>query len=134
MKSLERITLGHLKSVLPKTLDPLQFAYCADIRSTDDAVSYVLHRVLKHLDTSSSYARLLFIDLSSAFNTILPSKLYLKLVGLGIDISLCRWVYDFLTNRSQVVRVNSLTSDSITTNTGAPLGCAITIAIFIVHA
>jgi hypothetical protein len=37
-----------------------------------------------------------FIDYSSAFNTILPSKLITKLMTLGLNTSLCNWMLDFL--------------------------------------
>ena len=125
MKSLERIVLDYLKSAISKSLDPLQFAYRAN-QSIDDAVSLALHYVFKHLDSrSSTYARLLFIDFSSAFNTISPSKLYNKLIELGINSSVCSWIYDFLTDRSQVVRMNSLISNSTVTNIGAPQECVL---------
>ena len=42
---------------------------------------------------------MLFIDYSSAFNTITPSKLVIKLETLGLDSTLCNWVLDFLTGR-----------------------------------
>ena len=65
MKSFERLVLNYLKSILPKSLDPSQFAYRTN-RSVEDAVSLTLHYVLKHLDLrTSTYARLLFIDFSS---------------------------------------------------------------------
>ena len=38
---------------------------------------------------------MLFIDYSSAFNTIVPSKLE----TLGLDPALCNWVLDFLMGR-----------------------------------
>ena len=38
-------------------------------------------------------------------NTIVPSKLVIKLETLGLDPALCNWVLDFLTGRPQVVRV-----------------------------
>ncbi|KAI5606381.1 gastrula zinc finger protein XlCGF28.1-like [Silurus asotus] len=38
---------------------------------------------------------------SSAFNTIIPSKLIAKLLDLGINTSTCNWVMDFLTKRPQ---------------------------------
>ncbi|TWW56179.1 RNA-directed DNA polymerase from mobile element jockey [Takifugu flavidus] len=44
-------------------------------RSTEDAVSTALHFVLSHLDNNDTYARMLFIDFSPAFNTVIPSKL-----------------------------------------------------------
>jgi hypothetical protein len=40
---------------------------------------------------------MLFIDYSSAFNTIVPSKLITKLRTLGLNTSLCNWIIDFLT-------------------------------------
>jgi gmma-aminobutyric acid receptor subunit gamma len=40
---------------------------------------------------------MLFIDYSSAFNTIVSSKLVIKLETLVLDTALCNWVLDFLT-------------------------------------
>ncbi|KAM9826449.1 uncharacterized protein ACBT44_006677 isoform 1-T1 [Syngnathus typhle] len=39
-------------------------------RSVDDAVNMGLHYILHHLDTPGTYARILFVDFSSAFNTM----------------------------------------------------------------
>lgn len=68
---------------------------------------------------------MLFIDFSSAFNTVIPASLITKLSGLGISTSLCNWTLDFLTNRPQSVRVNNLTSSTITLNTRVPQGCVL---------
>ena len=57
-----------LKTEVNKKLDPWQFAYKRG-RSTDDAISSITRLVLKHKEPKA-YARLLFIDFSSAFNTI----------------------------------------------------------------
>ena len=56
-----------------------------------------LHTALSHLDKRITYVRMLFIDYSSAFNTIVPSKLTIKLEALGLNPALCNWVLDFLT-------------------------------------
>ncbi len=106
-------------SVLPPSLDPFQFAYRSN-RSTDDAIATALHPALTHLDKTDTYVRLLFIDFSSAFNTIIPQQLIHKLVQLGLNTSLCNWLLDFLTGRPQTVRVGSNTSSTITLNTGVP--------------
>ncbi|XP_068507379.1 uncharacterized protein [Syngnathus scovelli] len=79
MKSFERLVLNHLKDVTGPLLDPLQFAYRAN-RSVDDAVNMGLHYILQHLDTPGKYARILFVDFSSAFNTIAPDILQQKLI------------------------------------------------------
>ncbi len=125
MKVFERLVKSHISSSIPVTLDPLQFAYRSN-RSTDDAISHILHSSLTHIDSSNgNYARLLFIDYSSAFNTIVPTKLTNKLTGLGLNTSLCDWIQDFLTGRPQVVKVGQFTSNSITLNVGAPQGCVL---------
>ena len=69
--------------------------------------------------------RMLFIDYSSAFKTIVPSKLITKLRNLGLNTSLCNWILDFLTGCPQVVRVGSNTSATLILNTGAPQGCVL---------
>uniref|UniRef100_A0A9J8CXB0 Reverse transcriptase domain-containing protein n=1 Tax=Cyprinus carpio carpio TaxID=630221 RepID=A0A9J8CXB0_CYPCA len=73
---------------------------------------------------------MLFIDFSSAFNTIIPQQLFHKLVQLGLNTSLCNWLLDFLTGRPQAVRVGSNTSSTITLNTGAPQGCVLSPLLF----
>ncbi len=88
MKVFERLLKKHICSSIPATLDPLQFAYQPN-RSTDDAITQVLHSSLTHIDSKNgNYVRLLFIDYSSAFNTIVPTKLTVKLSDLGLNTSL----------------------------------------------
>ena len=82
MKFFERLVKDHITSTLPDTLDPLRFAYRPN-RSTDDAIT--LHTALSHLDKRNTYARMLFIDYTSAFNSIVPSKLIIKFETLGLD-------------------------------------------------
>ncbi len=73
---------------------------------------------------------MLFIDFSSAFNTIIPQQLTHKLAQLGLNTSLCNWLLDFLTGRPQAVRVGINTSSTITLNTGAPQGCVLSPLLF----
>lgn len=104
------------------SIDPHQYAYKRN-RCTADAISYVVHMALTHLENRDSYVRLLFLDFSSAFNTIIPQTLVHKLEALGLSPALCNWVLDFLTNRRQTVRIHSITSSPIILNTGTPQGC-----------
>ena len=90
--------MAHINTTIPETLDPLQFAKQTN-RSTDDAISIALHTALSHLDKRNTYVRVLFIDYSSVFNTIVLSKLITKLRTLGLNTSLCNWILDFLTER-----------------------------------
>lgn len=129
MKCFERIVMQHIKTILPPSLDLFKFAYRAN-RSTDDAVSTALYLALSHLETKDPYVRMLFIDFSSAFNTIIPQQLIQKLDRLGLNTSLCNWLLDFLTGRPQAVRVGKNTSSTITMNTGAPQGCVLSSLLF----
>ena len=97
----------------PHTLDPLQFAYRSN-SSTEAALSIAIHTTAKHLVKRNNYVRMLFIDYSSAFNTIVPSKLDTKLRALDLDTTLCNWALDFLTGRPQAVRIGNNTSSILT--------------------
>ena len=81
MKCFERLVKSIICSSLPPTLDPMQIVYRSN-RSTDDAIALTMHTALSHLDKGNTHVRMLFIDYSSAFNTIIPSRLVSKLVDL----------------------------------------------------
>ncbi len=108
--------------MLPASLDPLEFAYSSNC-SKNDAIAFTLHTALSHLENKNTYVRMLFVDYSSAFNTTVPATLVAKLKTLGLNRSLCNWILDFLTGRSQVVRMGNNTSSPLILNTGAPQGC-----------
>ena len=82
MKCFEQLIKHFITSSFPDSLDPHQFAYRPN-SSTADAISLTLHTALSHLDQRDTYVRMLFIDYSSAFNTIVPLKLVTKLRALG---------------------------------------------------
>ncbi|KAK2920745.1 hypothetical protein Q8A73_000230 [Channa argus] len=129
MKSFERLVLAYLKDITGPLLDPLQFAYRTN-RSVNDAVNMGLHYVLQHLDRPGTYVRILFVDFSSAFNTIIPSLLQLKLTQLSVPSSVCQWITSFLTDRQQLVRLGKLSSSTRTISTGAPQGCVLSPLLF----
>ena len=124
MKCFEKLVRAHITSVLPPDLDPYQFAYRAN-RSTEDAIATTLHSTLQHLEKTGSYARLLFVDYSSAFNTIIPDRLVSKLLDLGVSGPICLWIKDFLSDRPQRVKMGRHTSSSLNLSTGSPQGCVL---------
>ncbi|KAI2646125.1 putative RNA-directed DNA polymerase from transposon BS [Labeo rohita] len=71
-----------------------------------------LHFILQHLDKPGNYVRILFVDFSSAFNTIIPTLLQSKLAQLSVPSSICQWITSFLIGNSGRI-----------TSTGAPQGC-----------
>ncbi len=129
MKSFERLVLAYLKDTTGPLLDPLQFAYRAN-RSVDDAVNMGLHYILQHLDRPGTYVRILFVDFSSAFNTIIPDTLQNKLTQLSVPTSVCQWITSFLTDRQQLVRLGKFSSSTHAISTGAPQGGVLSPLLF----
>ena len=132
MKCFEKLVRNRITSYLPVGLDPYQFAYKAK-RSTEDAVAMALHAVLTPLEKQGNYGRLLFVDFSSAFNTILPHRLVPKLLDLGLPPCLCSWILEFLSNHSQWVRMGSHVSADLIMNTGTPQGCMLSPLLYMLY-
>ena len=93
-------------------------------------MSSTLHLSLEHLEKNNTHMRMLFLDFSSAFNTIIPQNLVDKLAPLGLNTPLCNWLLDFLTDRPQSLRVGRNTSSVISLSTGSPKGCVSSPLIF----
>ena len=72
-----------------------------------------------------SHVRMRFISYSSVFNTIIPSTLTDKLLMLGLIPSLCSWIMDFLTSRTQSVSIGPLSSQTLIMHTVCPEGCVL---------
>lgn len=132
MKSLERLLLGVFKAEVAQSLDHLQFA-SSKKRSTSDAICSLMHFALEHLESRSAYARLLFIDFSSAFSSIQPHIFLKKLMELDFNPFLIKWYHSFLSHRSQQVKFNSVFSNLSISSTGAPQGCVSSPLLFILY-
>ena len=121
MTIFEHIMLRYLKSSTAGLLDPHQFAYQTN-RSVDDAVALSLHYVMKHLELPSTFASIIFVDFSSAFNTIIPVKLFDKHLSLDSQLS---------SSQASVCQGQQLSlSKPVNLNTGAPQGCVLSPFLF----
>ena len=77
----------------------------------EDAIILLLHGSLSHLEKNGGSVRVMFFDLSSAFNTIQAALLRVQLEGAGVDCHLAAWIIDSLTNRPQNVRLRGCESN-----------------------
>ena len=78
-----------------------------------------------HSENTKAFARLLFIDFSSAFNKIVPQTLLDKLIQMEVNPFMIKMVPSFFlfsTDRTQV-KMDSILSDTLTISTGVPQGC-----------
>ena len=121
-----------LTSVICKSLDPLQFAYKAK-RGVEDAILTLMELVTHHLDQRDTFTRILLMDFSSAFNTLQTHLLLSRLLDLDVSPSIVLWVRAFLRDRSQTVCVNSVKSNELISNTGAPQGCVLSPILFYIY-
>lgn len=126
---LERLILAHISDCLPPSFNPHQFAYKAN-RSTEDSIFIIIHTVLSHLEHRD---RVLFVDFSSACNTIIPNVLVRKLSTLGLHPLTCLWIKDFLTDKPQTVKLGLHLSSTHTLSTGSPQGCVLCPLLFTLY-
>ncbi len=90
--------------------------------SCETALSKVYDDVLKYL-SSTSYAILIFLDFSSAFDTIDHTILLERLEHqYGITNKVLHWFSSYLKNRNYRVKVNNTISNSIDLKYGVPQG------------
>ena len=76
----------------------------------EDAVATLINYVLCHREEAKTHARVLYLDMSSPFNTLQP-HLFKKLISeFKLESELALWVLDFFVGRPQHVRVNNTTS------------------------
>lgn len=59
----------------------------------------------QHLDKTDAHVRILFMDFTSAFNTVQPQIFKQRLQDLGVSSWLILWIEKFLRNRPQQVCV-----------------------------
>ena len=77
----------------------MQFVYCR-FRSKEDATTLLLHEVTQYLDMPNTYVRILYVDFSSAFNTIQPHIMLQKLHPMNVNTNLISWIHSYLTKRA----------------------------------
>lgn len=118
-------------------VDNYQFAYTKN-RCVEDATLSFTDYLLNFLDKGNTssfkrYARILFVDFSSAFNTIQPHLMMTKLKNMKVNSNLILWINNFLTNRPQYVSFQGAKSSVVITNTGAPQGCVLSPMLFTIY-
>ena len=133
---MERIVSYKLTICVQDSFNPFQFAYRAG-RGVEDATITLVHHVTSHLDQAGTSARILFMDMSAAFNTIQHHILLEKLLDLQVNPFIILWIREFLRNRTQRVCLRlkhlstpNILSDSIIVNSGTPQGCILSSLLF----
>ena len=90
--------------------------------STTLALIKLIHQVLQGLEGKQTYARILLVDFSKAFDHIDHRILLEKLKANGMPPLLTAWQQNFLTGRTQRVKLGKTTSQWLGITGGVPQG------------
>lgn len=93
-----------------------------------------MNDISERLDRPKSQIRIMYIDFSSAFNTIQPHILLSKLLGMGVNSNLLLWIFSYLYQRPQYTKIKHIKSNVIYTNTDALQWCVLSPTLFTLYA
>ena len=99
-------------------------------RSTGDLLAYAVHVWSSALE-SCGETRVIFFDISKAFDRIWHKGLLAKLPMFGLIQTLINWIGSFLSDTSIAVRVDGFLSNLHSINAGVPQGPVISPVLFI---
>ena len=111
MKVCERLVLSDLKLKVAPHLDPMQYAYqIFKIAVPRMPILILLELLYSHLERTrfGNSARVMFFWFLLCV-TIQPHLLVKKLLDINVLCALIRWTLEYLTNRSQYVKIQGIT-------------------------
>ena len=113
-------------------MDPYRFGSIAKC-SMVHALVEMLHEWYEQTDDwkKKNFIQAVLVDYSKAFDRINPNILLEKLKTLGIPVFLLHWIFDFLSDRSQAVKVGNATSNALPVWGTVPQGTKLGVVLFI---
>ena len=132
-KILEGFISNQLKEFLSKNciLNDLQSGFRKK-HGTVTATMKVLNDIITAIDEKEHCAAL-FLDLSKAFDTVDHSVLLQKLVNIGFSSKSVKWFENYLSDRTQSVQADGLSSSCKNIHYGVPQGSILGPILFIVY-
>ena len=132
-KVFEKVLYNQILDYLQehKLLSDRQFGFRKHY-STRDALLYVTETIRNSIDKGLIVGAT-FIDLSKAFDSICHSILMKKLTKLNFGPNSVKLLGNYLTNRTQRVKVNGLFSDWIELHRGVPQGTILGPLCFLIY-
>ena len=88
------------------------------------------HMWLKSLEEGAKSVRVISFDFSKAFDNVPHDILFKKIKKIPTNPYITNWLIDFLTNRSQRVKIDGVTTKFLNINRGVPQGTVLGPLIF----
>ena len=102
------------------------------IHSTINQLAFLYHTFCQAIDNKKEM-RIVFCDVSKAFEKVWHEGLLYMLSSIGICEHLLRWFQDYLSKRQQRVLVRGQTSDWGTIEAGVPQGSVLGPLLFLIY-
>lgn len=132
-KILEKILNIRLVNFMHRNnvLAPNQFGFRRG-KSTESAIGSLVDQIVDALDKRQKCLGI-FLDLTKAFDTVSVPRLLLKMERMGIRGYAHRIFSDYLSGRTQCVKIDNIISDSAALDFGVPQGSVLGPTLFLLY-
>ncbi|MCG7869883.1 MAG: hypothetical protein JAY74_26365 [Candidatus Thiodiazotropha taylori] len=132
-KTMERCVHKHVYNYVIENnlITPFQSGFTRN-DSTTNQLLYLYHSFCEAVDRGKE-VRVVFCDISKAFDRVWHKGLLFKLSSVGIKGNLLRWFSSYLSNRSQRVVLNGQNSDWAAVKAGVPQGSILGPLLFLLY-
>ena len=100
--------------------------------STVNQLVFIVHKIYEALEQGKE-ARMVFLDISKAFDKVWHKGLLRKLESLGVRDPLLKWIRSYLSDRMQRVLIEGQSSDWDRVEAGVPQGSVLGPLLFLIY-